>query len=89
VNKSGNNFINCSGKTNLKSVFSKWRSEVSEGKEKVLFGKYKNVLSFSQWCNDIQKKDYVNWCLNKSQELSFSNFQVVFPSSLSQPWGRL
>jgi hypothetical protein len=67
LNKSGNNCINCSGKTNLKSVFSKWKSEVREGKEKVSFGKYKNVLTFSQLCNNIQKKDYVDWCLNESQ----------------------
>jgi hypothetical protein len=81
--KKGGNCINCSGKKNLVSVFSSWKKYASEhknerqrieriermeGKEKVSFGKYKNVLTYSQLCNDIQLcNDYVDWCLNESQ----------------------
>ena len=65
-NKNGGNCINCSGKTNLKSVFFSWKNEVVEKKEMVSFGKFKDVLTYRQLCSDIRHKSYVDWCLDKS-----------------------
>ena len=66
INKNGGNFINCSGKMNLKSVFFSWKNEVMERKEMVSFGKYKDVITYRQLCSDIRHKSYVDWCLDKS-----------------------
>jgi hypothetical protein len=67
MSKNCGNCKNCSGKANMKSVFSGWRKEVSEKKEKVTFGKYKDILTYRQLCTDIKYKSYVEWCLNMSQ----------------------
>jgi hypothetical protein len=80
--KKGGNCINCSGKKNLKSVFSSWKKYASEHKnerqeieriermelnEKVSFGMYKH-LTYMQLCSDesIGKVKYVKWCLDES-----------------------
>ena len=67
INKSGADCINCSGKMNLKSVFLKWKNTVIGKKEMVSFGKYKNILTYSQLCSDIKKKPYIDWCINESR----------------------
>jgi hypothetical protein len=64
--KNGGDCINCLGKANMKSAFSVWRSEVSEKKEKVTFGKFKSIPTYRQLCNDLKYKGYVDYCLNKS-----------------------
>ena len=68
INKNGGDCINCSGKTNIKSMFLMWKNEVIEKKEMVSFGKYKH-LTYRQLCGstDIRIKGYIDWCLNLSQ----------------------
>jgi hypothetical protein len=66
MSKNGGNCINCSGKIHLKSVLLTWKSKVVENKEMVSFGKYKNVLTYKQLCDDVFKKRYVEFCINES-----------------------
>ena len=67
INKNGGDCINCSGKKKIKSVVFKWKNKVMEKKEMVSFGKFKDVLTYSQLCSDIRNKDYIDWCLNASK----------------------
>jgi hypothetical protein len=66
MSKNGGNCINCCGKMHLKSVLLTWRRKVIENKEMVSFGKYKGILTYKQLCDDISKKNYVDWCLDES-----------------------
>jgi methionyl-tRNA synthetase len=66
MSKNGGNCINCSAKMHLKSVLLIWKRKVVENKEMVLFGKYEGILTYKQLCDDISKKNYVDWCINKS-----------------------
>jgi hypothetical protein len=66
IKKNGGNCINCSAKIHLKLVLLTWKRKVVENKEMVLFGKYKGILTYKQLCDDIFKKNYVDWCINES-----------------------
>jgi hypothetical protein len=66
MKKNGGNCINCSAKMHLKSVLLTWKRKVVENKEMVSFGKYKNVLTYKQLCDDTFKKKYIKWCLDES-----------------------
>jgi hypothetical protein len=66
IKKNGGNCINCSAKMHLKSVLLTWKRRVVENKEMVSFGKYKNVLTYKQLCDDTFKRNYVDWCINES-----------------------
>jgi hypothetical protein len=66
IKKNGGNCINCSGKMHLKSVLLTWKRRVVENKEMVSFGKYKGILTYKQLCDDIFKKNYVDFCINES-----------------------
>jgi hypothetical protein len=66
IKKNGGNCINCSGKMHLKAVLLTWKSKVVENKEIISFGKFKSILTYKQLCDDISKKNYVDWCINES-----------------------
>jgi hypothetical protein len=66
MSKNNSNCKNCSGKANLKSVFLTWKKKVIENREMVSFGKYKNVLTYKQLCEDKFKMRYVDFCINES-----------------------
>jgi hypothetical protein len=66
IKKNGGNCINCSSKMHLKLVLLTWKRRVVENKEIVTFGKYKGILTYKQLCDDIFKKNYVDWSINES-----------------------
>jgi hypothetical protein len=66
ISKNGGNCIDCSAKIHLKSVLLTWKRKVVENKEMVSFGKYKNVLTYKQLCDDVFKRKYVDFCINES-----------------------
>lgn len=73
-NKKGGNCIDCSGKKNLKSVFSSWKTYTKDRKderekerlelnEKVSFGRFQH-LTYMHLCKYNMR--YVRWCLDES-----------------------